>query len=211
MSGVPSSAIIHCSTASISSAICGVRRVMLALALLPLPARMVFSTSGLTPACRPRMLVTRLRVCPASKATRTRSQASRVLSVPICRRIACSMIGCNSTACWTCSFWRTASRRKAAPVAETLKPSCLAIRSTSALTSRSTQIVTRSSRRFLLTFCDRATEMPDGRVRSPTERGTGWLEAWRTRSGAPLSCPTPRSGRPSVARYDCFEKISCIK
>jgi hypothetical protein len=31
-----------------------VAEVVLALALLPLPARMVFRTSGLTPACRPR-------------------------------------------------------------------------------------------------------------------------------------------------------------
>src|SRR5512144_818902 len=76
-----------------SSDICGVRRMMLALADLLLLSISVFRTGGVTPAWRPRMLVTRLLVWPASKAMRTRSQVRRVAIPAMLLAMAVSMTG----------------------------------------------------------------------------------------------------------------------
>jgi hypothetical protein len=53
--------------------------------------------------------------------------------------IACLISGCKRTPCWRWSFWRIAPSRRPAPVADMLKPSCSAIRLSSALTMGLTQ------------------------------------------------------------------------
>ena len=208
MSGAPSSTIIHCSTALMSSAIWGVRLGEVGLGAPAAAGEDGFQDVRAHANLPAEVVVTRERVWPASKATRTRSQASRVLSVPICRRIACSMIGCRSTACWMCSFWRTASRRKAAPVAETLKPSCRAIRSTSALTSRARPRWSPGRAAVLCwVFVIEQRNCPTAACARPQS------EAQAGRSPGARSPLRPylaytRSGRPFVARYDWFESIS---
>jgi hypothetical protein len=90
---------------------------------------------------RPKILATRLLVCPVSKATRTSSQARRASLARIRLSIAVSMIGVRSSLyCMFTLFWRACLRRDD-PVLETVNPSCSAIRWSSRLTMGSTHKV----------------------------------------------------------------------
>jgi hypothetical protein len=177
-----------------SSAICGVLRVIFPLAVRWLMARMVLSMSSVIPCCLPKMFVTRLLVCPVSKATRTSSHARRLSLERIRLSIAASMIGVSSAlyarsiCCWSDRF------RNAAPALERLSPSRLAIRANSSFTTGSTQRVSFFVRLLGVgLFCERGSLLFNGCSRVYFVSGAGWRVRTCADAIRALSCLTAAS------------------
>src|SRR5512147_1226776 len=178
------------------SDIWGVRRMMLALADLPLLSRIVFRRGWVTPCWRPRILVTRLLVWPASKAMRTRSQVRRVAIPAICLAMTVSMMGRKSAPyCISTLAWRL-RMRSAAPAEERLKPFEEAMRESSSLTSGETQTWTGTALRLSLSpFFERADFLLVACERVNLFTAAGCGEAARSQKLRSLSCLTPPKGR----------------
>ena len=102
--------------------------VRFALVRLSAVARISLSVSSVIPSCQPKELVAKTRVCPVSKAMRTRSEAKRVAIARLDLVLIFVKADSRVAACWIWSFCRRISSSKAAPVADTLKLSdfCLA-------------------------------------------------------------------------------------
>jgi hypothetical protein len=147
--------------------------------------------SSVIPCWRPKIFATRLLVCPVSKATRTSSHARRASLERIRLSIAVSMIGVRSSLyCMFTLFWR-ACLRKAAPVLETVRPSCSAIRCSSRLTMGSTHKVRCTVFRLGLgLFFDRVAPVFNECGRGGFRCGAGCCVPVRADEIRPLSCLT---------------------